>query len=156
MRGRARRRARTQRKAWGGSLIAPVQPASSPAPSFGVIMADGKFHGVRSSCGTDVVSVTCAWELRWGDVHDTCRKACKGGQRKTPVKWAVPTGCLTTMLRNLGMVEGICCNEPYMRKQKGDRGNRQDIPPYVHIAFSAVIVPPVCSVVQPKKDQGTH
>lgn len=31
----------------GGGLITAVQPAASAAPSFRVIIADGKFHGVR-------------------------------------------------------------------------------------------------------------
>lgn len=31
----------------GGGLITAVHPAASAAPSFRVIIADGKFHGVR-------------------------------------------------------------------------------------------------------------
>lgn len=31
----------------GGGLMTAVQPAASAAPSFRVIIADGKFHGVR-------------------------------------------------------------------------------------------------------------
>ncbi len=31
----------------GGGLMTAVQPAARAAPSFRVIIADGKFHGVR-------------------------------------------------------------------------------------------------------------
>ena len=76
-------------------------------------------------------------------------------QREKRGSSCVPTGCLTTMLRRLGTAEGICSSEAYIRKQKGNRGE-QGIPPYVRTASSAMVVPPVSSVVQPKNGQGTH
>ena len=38
----------------GGGLITAVHPAASAAPSFRVIIADGKFHGVKIDLGCDV------------------------------------------------------------------------------------------------------
>lgn len=41
-------RARQLKGVSGGGLITTVQPAASAGPTFRVIMADGKFHGVRA------------------------------------------------------------------------------------------------------------
>jgi hypothetical protein len=39
--------ARAENGVSGGGFITAVQPAASAAPNFRVIMAEGKFHGVR-------------------------------------------------------------------------------------------------------------
>jgi hypothetical protein len=45
-------RARAENGVSGGGLMTTVQPAARAAPSFLVIMADGKFHGVKMDLGS--------------------------------------------------------------------------------------------------------
>ena len=49
-----------------------VQPAARAAPSFRVIMADGKFHGVKIDLMNDVRSISEA-NLRVEHAHHTWR-----------------------------------------------------------------------------------
>ena len=49
-----------------------VQPAARAAPSFRVIIADGKFHGVKIELVNDVRSISETSQRNW-DAHHTCR-----------------------------------------------------------------------------------
>lgn len=44
--------ARAENGVSGGGFTTAVHPAASAAPSFRVIIADGKFHGVRIDLST--------------------------------------------------------------------------------------------------------
>lgn len=45
-------RASAEKGVSGGGFTTAVQPAAKAAPSFRVIIADGKFHGVRIDLGS--------------------------------------------------------------------------------------------------------
>ena len=60
-------------------MMTAVQPAARAAPSFRVIMADGKFQGVRIDLGYDVRQGD--WLGSWRqDAHNTCEPQSVSGQ----------------------------------------------------------------------------
>ncbi len=63
----------------GGGLMTAVQPAARAAPSFRVIIADGKFHGVR----IDLYYCINAAEMRAADV-ETHTTPSKTSQQTVP------------------------------------------------------------------------
>lgn len=81
-------RAREENGVSGGGLITAVHPAASAAASLRVIMAEGKFHGVRIELKIDLLN-----SKKSSCIEDT---------------YTTPMGCLITRLRLPGNGLGIC------------------------------------------------
>ena len=81
-----------------------VHPAARAAPSFRVIIAEGKFHGVRIELGRGYTD--CDQQL-WTRTHTTPKDDDELLLEDASDNIHAPTGCLIVMLRVPGAAQGI-------------------------------------------------
>jgi len=106
-RGPTSARASAENGVSAGGLITAVQPAAKAAPSFRVIIADGKFQGVR-------IDLYSGYEIRqrnYSDCQRTRRLDILLVSNSRCNRGLSPMGCLMTTLRMLVKGEGTCSDD---------------------------------------------
>ena len=100
-------RARQENGVSAGGLMTAVQPAARAAPSFRVIIAEGKFHGVRIPLNTKV-RIRCGIKKTWVRLPHTTRLQGMSTQITMKVGTHIPTGCFITTFCIPGTADGTC------------------------------------------------
>lgn len=98
--------ARAEKGVSGAGLMTTVHPAARAGPSLRVIIAEGKFHGVR----IELESSFSLGSLDNRNLHTQRLSKRNLGVRKkrSPMSWLyLPTGCLITTVRVFGSGFGI-------------------------------------------------
>ena len=104
--------ARAEKGVSGGGLITAVHPAAKAAPSLRVIMAEGKFQGVRIDLTKKQFRESegvSKGTIRTRHLHEEIEQSFPYfNSQDSQASNDTPIGCLMTTLRTPGKADGIC------------------------------------------------